>query len=95
MSAGLARNWWAIGLRGAVAILLGLTLLALPRWTTPIEIKHKIEQAFRRSAETRGGEVFLRARYAPGPSTRRPNVWPGRRPASPGFGLRARKIQLA
>jgi uncharacterized membrane protein HdeD (DUF308 family) len=33
MSAGLARNWWAIGLRGAVTILFGLIILALPRWT--------------------------------------------------------------
>jgi hypothetical protein len=33
MSAGLARNWWAVGLRGVVGIVFGLVVLALPpRW---------------------------------------------------------------
>lgn len=30
MSAGLAHNWWVIGLRGAAAILLAITILWLP-----------------------------------------------------------------
>ena len=30
MSAGLARNWWAVGLRGAVAMLLVIAILCLP-----------------------------------------------------------------
>lgn len=33
MSAGLARNWWAIGLRGVAAAVFGLWLLALPSST--------------------------------------------------------------
>ena len=34
MSAGLARNWWAIGLRGVATILFGVMIvLALPSWT--------------------------------------------------------------
>jgi uncharacterized membrane protein HdeD (DUF308 family) len=33
MSAGLARNWWAIGLRGMAAILFGLVVLLLPSST--------------------------------------------------------------
>jgi uncharacterized membrane protein HdeD (DUF308 family) len=34
MRAGLARNWWAIVLRGGVTILFGVIVLALPPWTT-------------------------------------------------------------
>jgi uncharacterized membrane protein HdeD (DUF308 family) len=30
MSAGVARNWWAIGLRSAAAILFAITILSLP-----------------------------------------------------------------
>ena len=30
MSAGLARNWWAIGLRGIATLLFGFVVLALP-----------------------------------------------------------------
>ena len=30
MSAGLARNWWAIGLRGIAAVAFGLCVLTLP-----------------------------------------------------------------
>jgi uncharacterized membrane protein HdeD (DUF308 family) len=30
MSAGVARNWWAIGLSGAAAILFAITILSLP-----------------------------------------------------------------
>ena len=30
MSAALARNWWAVALRGAVAILFGIAALLLP-----------------------------------------------------------------
>jgi uncharacterized membrane protein HdeD (DUF308 family) len=30
MSAGVSRNWWAMGLRGAAAILFALTILSLP-----------------------------------------------------------------
>src|ERR1700730_11553117 len=33
MSAGLARNWWAIGLRGIAAILFCFGVLALPSAT--------------------------------------------------------------
>jgi uncharacterized membrane protein HdeD (DUF308 family) len=33
MSRGLARNHWAIGLRGGVAVLFGLGVLLLPPWT--------------------------------------------------------------
>lgn len=33
MNTGLARNWWAIGLRGAVAILFAITVLWLPAST--------------------------------------------------------------
>ena len=33
MSAGMARNWWAIGLRGMAAILFGLIVLLLPSST--------------------------------------------------------------
>jgi uncharacterized membrane protein HdeD (DUF308 family) len=28
--AGLARNWWAVGLRGVLAVVFGLAILALP-----------------------------------------------------------------
>ncbi len=35
MSAGIAHNWWTIGLRGAVTVIFGLVLiLLLPRATT-------------------------------------------------------------
>jgi uncharacterized membrane protein HdeD (DUF308 family) len=30
MSAGVARNWWAIGLRSAAAIVFAITILSLP-----------------------------------------------------------------
>ncbi|SDR63499.1 Uncharacterized membrane protein HdeD, DUF308 family [Rhizobiales bacterium GAS113] len=30
MSAGLARNWWAVGLRGVLAVLFGVAVLVLP-----------------------------------------------------------------
>src|SRR6266446_3052341 len=30
MSAGLARSWWAVGLRGAAAMLLVIAILCLP-----------------------------------------------------------------
>ena len=33
MSTGLARNWWAIGLRGAAAILFAIAVLCLPAST--------------------------------------------------------------
>jgi uncharacterized membrane protein HdeD (DUF308 family) len=33
MSAGLARNWWIIGLRGLAAVAFGLIVLALPSST--------------------------------------------------------------
>jgi uncharacterized membrane protein HdeD (DUF308 family) len=33
MSAGLARNWWMIGLRGVAAVAFGLLVLALPSST--------------------------------------------------------------
>jgi uncharacterized membrane protein HdeD (DUF308 family) len=33
MSTGLARNWWAIGLRGAAAILFAIVVLCLPAST--------------------------------------------------------------
>jgi uncharacterized membrane protein HdeD (DUF308 family) len=33
MSAGLARNWWMIGLRGIAAVAFGLMVLALPSST--------------------------------------------------------------
>ena len=33
MSTGLARNWWAIGLRGVATVLFGLSILVLPRLT--------------------------------------------------------------
>jgi uncharacterized membrane protein HdeD (DUF308 family) len=33
MSAGLARNWWTIGLRGIAAVAFGLIVLALPSST--------------------------------------------------------------
>jgi uncharacterized membrane protein HdeD (DUF308 family) len=33
MSAGLARNWWMIGLRGVAAVAFGLIVLALPSST--------------------------------------------------------------
>ena len=33
MNTGLARNWWAIGLRGAVAILFAIIVLCLPAST--------------------------------------------------------------
>src|SRR5688572_4477332 len=33
MSAGLARNWWAVGLRGAAAVLFALSVLILPPQT--------------------------------------------------------------
>jgi uncharacterized membrane protein HdeD (DUF308 family) len=31
MSAGLARNWWSVALRGAAAVIFGLCVLVLPR----------------------------------------------------------------
>jgi uncharacterized membrane protein HdeD (DUF308 family) len=34
MSAGLARNWWMIGLRGIAAVTFGFIVLALPSSTT-------------------------------------------------------------
>jgi uncharacterized membrane protein HdeD (DUF308 family) len=30
MSAGVRGNWWAVGLRGAVALLFAITILSLP-----------------------------------------------------------------
>lgn len=118
MSAGLARSWWAIGLRGIATLLFGLAVVMLPSPTiaslvllfavyitadgwnfqresaekavsrlrgvkgisnsirvkpriAPSEIRRKIEEAFRRSAEidadnitveTHGAEVILKGR---------------------------------
>src|SRR5258708_40066300 len=34
MSTRLARNWWAVGIRGIAAVLFGVTILAMPAPTT-------------------------------------------------------------
>jgi uncharacterized membrane protein HdeD (DUF308 family) len=34
MSTRLARNWWAVGIRGIVAVLFGIAIMALPSPTT-------------------------------------------------------------
>jgi uncharacterized membrane protein HdeD (DUF308 family) len=30
MNAGLARNWWAVGVRGVLAVVYGVAVLVLP-----------------------------------------------------------------
>ena len=30
MNAGLARNWWAVGVRGVLAVVFGVAVLVLP-----------------------------------------------------------------
>ena len=56
------------------------------------DIKQKIQEAFRRSAdvdanqinfETRGGEVILKGKVRSGSSAMKPNEWPGEPPVSP------------
>ena len=56
-----------------------INLITLKPRVTPSEIKSKIEEAFRRSAEVDANSITV----GPGPSGRRPSALPGMRQGSP------------
>ena len=86
---------WAWDFQSRLRGVKGITnLIHIQQRVPPAEIKEKIEEAFRRSAEldaarvtveTDGGAVTLKGTCGPGRSGKKANVLLGQRPASPGW----------